>query len=361
MNILVLDGGGTRGLYTATVLKSLEDRFSRRWGQPLDIGAAFDVVVGTSTGGILASGVVGGISLDEICSLYRNFGAGIFADPLPSSGRSLRERLRIWRWMIRNRRSAAGNQELLRRALSEIFGETTLGELYSSRGIGLCLTATSLLDHEPRVFKTAHRTGYDRDHEISIVEACLATSAAPFYLPAARTGSSVAQTGIYCDGGLWANSPILVGLLEGLMLSEEDQPVEIISVGTCSPPTGSVPQDLNLGLVDWRGGVGPLILSMDTQVAAGWNTAQLLGEQFRRLGKRISLIRFPETQVASEHEALLGLDSATSKAFDLMECLGEKDAAQTYRWCQEPRDKRGEALERVFQRMTGKSEQGESK
>ena len=58
--VLSLDGGGMRGLYTASVLKSLMNRVSKP-GNDKDIGKGFDLIVGTSTGGILACGLVAGI------------------------------------------------------------------------------------------------------------------------------------------------------------------------------------------------------------------------------------------------------------------------------------------------------------
>ena len=66
-NILALDGGGMRGLYTATVLRKLSDRFAEpKVVDVLDIGKGFDLIVGTSTGAILAAAIAAGIPLDCI-------------------------------------------------------------------------------------------------------------------------------------------------------------------------------------------------------------------------------------------------------------------------------------------------------
>ncbi|MCB1092960.1 MAG: patatin-like phospholipase family protein [Verrucomicrobiae bacterium] len=105
INVLTLDGGGMRGLYTASVLETLADRFAGSQARPsLDIGKGFDLIFGTSTGAILACGLAAGIDISTIKSLYRVKGPAIFPDPMPPYDRSMRlkERLRFWQWSIRH-------------------------------------------------------------------------------------------------------------------------------------------------------------------------------------------------------------------------------------------------------------------
>src|SRR5262245_54265446 len=91
--VLCLDGGGMRGAYQVAYLSTFADRVceSQKRGQPLDIGAAFDLVVGTSTGGIVACGLAAGIPLRDIQTLYAKAGAKMFpmqwARPLPVLGK----------------------------------------------------------------------------------------------------------------------------------------------------------------------------------------------------------------------------------------------------------------------------------
>src|SRR6202162_4626655 len=82
--VLSLDGGGMRGTYTATYLDRVAATFAKRRGvASLDIGAAFDLIVGTSTGGIIACALAAGIPLAEIVTLYRQHGPALFSRPLP--------------------------------------------------------------------------------------------------------------------------------------------------------------------------------------------------------------------------------------------------------------------------------------
>jgi patatin-like phospholipase/acyl hydrolase len=69
--VLSLDGGGMRGSYTATYLDRVAGSFAKRRGvAALDMGAAFDLIVGTSTGGIIACALAAGVPLSDVVALY---------------------------------------------------------------------------------------------------------------------------------------------------------------------------------------------------------------------------------------------------------------------------------------------------
>lgn len=229
--VLSLDGGGIRGLYTATLLHNLASRFAgNRNLVELDIGRAFDLIVGTSTGGILASGLAYGLSISKIVDLYRTIGPKIFTNPQPQTI------IKFIQWAYRAMRKPANASEPLRAALQDLFKETTIEELYEKRHIGLCLTAVKLIDEKLRVFKTPHNPKKNLDNLYRLVDLCLATSAAPIYLPLAGITSPRDKNVLECyvDGGLAANNPVLIGLIESLQLAKPKQPVHILSVGTCS-------------------------------------------------------------------------------------------------------------------------------
>ena len=83
--VLSLDGGGMRGTYTATYLSHLATTFERRLKRrTLDIGSAFDLIVGTSTGAIIGCAIAKGVPLEEVVKLYRDCGSKIFPRKLPS-------------------------------------------------------------------------------------------------------------------------------------------------------------------------------------------------------------------------------------------------------------------------------------
>ena len=68
--VLSLDGGGMRGTYTATYLNRVASAFARRRLVPaLDVGKAFDLIAGTSTGAIIACGLALGVPLPQMVDL----------------------------------------------------------------------------------------------------------------------------------------------------------------------------------------------------------------------------------------------------------------------------------------------------
>src|SRR5258708_30535752 len=91
--ILALDGGGVRGIVSAAVLAGLE----RDLGRP--VVSCFDLVVGTSTGGIIAAALGTGMSADAIVDLYISKMTTIFPGP---------RRLRELRRLVRPKYNAAG-------------------------------------------------------------------------------------------------------------------------------------------------------------------------------------------------------------------------------------------------------------
>ena len=234
--VLSLDGGGMRGTYTATYLDRLAATFAtRRKVASLDIGAAFDLIVGTSTGGIIACALAAGVPLSDIVELYKQHGVAIFSRPLPSSYPG------IWSDM-RNRPGAlALGTEVLREALAEKLKDKTLGGVYRNRGIALAIPAVEMSQHNAWVFKTPHmkETTNHRDDNYKLVDVCMATSAAPIYRAlAAVRHPDKGSTGynVFADDGLWANNPVLISLIDALDLTQPGQEIQIFSLGTCPMP-----------------------------------------------------------------------------------------------------------------------------
>src|SRR3546814_6772795 len=117
------------------------------------------------------------------------------------------------------------------------------------------------------------------------VQTCLvrSTSAAPVYRSLAAVdhsdGGASAGYNVFADGGLWANNPVLVGLIDALEMTRPDQKIEIFCLGTCPRPAGEqlARSDLHRGLVQWRFGGLAASLSIDAQEFAYDNMARKIG------------------------------------------------------------------------------------
>lgn len=328
--VLSLDGGGIRGLYTATVLQQLAARIARLCGSDvetrLDLGAKFDLIVGTSTGSILAIALAAGVPLDDLLALYRTKAASIFQRPMPLQGGCPGDTRRALLWAIRRTWSPANRTSELRGALLDVLGEETLGQLYGRRGIGICVPAVNAETQRAWVFKTPHGPRLTRDHNYKLVDVCMASAAAPIYFPMHRVqspnaGSTSVHT--FVDGGLWANDPVMVALAEALEFADGSRPIEILSVGTCSG-VRSKPldeHDAECGVLGWKGGIDIVGMSLEAQASVMHYLAQKVAGA---MAGRVTLHRLVEPPVSAEETKYLALDVNDLKSLSVLEMLGQR-------------------------------------
>ncbi len=218
--ILAIDGGGIRGLFPAHVLATLEQRFLG--GRP--IACCFDLIVGTSTGGILALGLGAGLAAAQLRDLYRDRGREIF----PPGGVGWMADIRRWlRGKYRFLRYSY-DSEALTRVLTDVLGDRKLG----SATTRLCIPSFEGEYGEVFVFKTPHHPAFKKDLFEPMVKVALATAAAPTYFHPHRDGGYT-----FVDGGVWANNPIMIAVTEALTSFDvsRDQ-VRILSVGCGDDP-----------------------------------------------------------------------------------------------------------------------------
>lgn len=323
---LALDGGGMRGLYTAAFLDELANLFGKEEerGYP-DVGKGFDLIAGTSTGGIIACGLAAGLSPKRIVELYRDRGPEIFKNPIPTS-----KAKKLW-WAFRHANKPGNDNGALRAELVALFEDETLDALYERRGIALCIPAVNMANHSARVFKTPHLDRLKLDIGQSVVNVCMATSAAPIVLPIAtvQDPNDEMHFAAYTDGGLWANNPVLVALVEALTLAESGQPIEILSLSTCAPPSGDniQPRDAAWGLGNWVFGIGALETALDAQ-SSGYN--HIAGLLAPHLSRSCVIHRVPPSPPSPQNAPLIGLDKATDDAAHVLVSLGKSDATKLF-------------------------------
>jgi hypothetical protein len=349
LRVLCIDGGGMRGIYTAAYIEGLVQRFAAQRNVPgLDFGKAFKLIVGTSTGAIVACGLAAGVQPAKLCQIYRNCGPKIFPIRLP-------QELTInwvkvpneFRKQILDRpKYLAQGAEALKEALTEQFGERTLGQIYREREIALAVPAVEMSNHAAWVFKTPHLEGRTthRDSHYSLVDVCMATSAAPIFRSlAAIKNPDTPGSRVFCDGGLWANSPVLVGLIEALKIAEEDEVIEIYCLSTCPRPSGEQvrEEEVNRGLAGWKFGGAAVALSLDAQEFVTHHMARML---IPHLKHEVRIIRFPADKVPASIMDYLDLDETRPEAMDALISQANTDVNLTTSRCSDANDSEGQLM-----------------
>lgn len=297
--ILSLSGGGYLGLYTAVVLAELE----RRAGEPL--GRRFDLIAGTSVGGLLAMALAFEVPMAQIVKLFVEHGEDVFSSRRLPGGTVTR--------LIDLTRSVLGPKytgETLRRELTRHFGNRTLGDALHA----VVVPAVDVTRSATKVFKTPHAEASRGDEGLSAVDVTLATCAAPGFFPCVPVGDR-----LYADGGLFAVAPDQVALHEAeLFMGAKPSRVRMLSVGTATQgyqPAESVEADA--GAVGWLS-EGRLILTL---ISVQQQHVQAIMED--RLEDRY--LRLDAHWPA---QAGLGIDIATRQAAGILMALGRDTLLQ---------------------------------
>ena len=221
--ILAVDGGGFKGLYTACLLRELETMGSIR--------EHFDMLCGTSTGGLIILPLSIGRNVDDIVDFYKDWGPTIF----PSGG--MLGGLKRWTRFAFHK--SKYNNTALESALKYILEDHVMNDADPL----LCVPSFNFTNYRPRVFKTDHHESLNRDGQLLMREVAMATAAAPLFFPVA-TCNERGQPIYYIDGGLWANNPALVGMIEAArFFVGSEKPygsVSILSLEGINPSSGRI-------------------------------------------------------------------------------------------------------------------------
>lgn len=254
-HVLALSGGGYRGLYTATVLAELEAALGR------PIASHFDLICGTSAGGMLALGLAAEIPAIELKALFEEQGSRIFG-----SRSVLRRLLGFW---LTAKHDSVGLQEVL----SERFQEIAIGELKHR----VLVPAVNYSTGRGQFFKTPHHPSFELDHRMKVVDVALATAAAPVYFPLASN-----DRGVFADGGLVGNAPGLFGLHEvkTFLAPDQNAVIRVLAIGTMTigaTVRGGATLDRGFGM--WRGGLFDLVISAQ-ESSVDYMLRQSLGSNY---------------------------------------------------------------------------------
>ncbi|HWK32756.1 MAG TPA: CBASS cGAMP-activated phospholipase [Hyphomicrobium sp.] len=291
--ILAICGGGYAGLFAAAFLARLEVRLGA--GRPL--GERFDLIAGTSIGGLLALGLAKGMNASELPKLLIDLGPALFGDP---------------GWgLFKPKHDVAP----LAAKLAELFGEIKLSDLPRR----VLVPSVNLTGGEALVFGNGPN---DPTRSISVCEAALATSAAPYFLPPHR-----ADERLYADGGLVANSPEAIAAIEAVHgRGWPRDRVTMLVVGSTQASSRLAGHliTINWGLRAWLWNKRLLTSTMRAQMSLARQQAE------RVLGK--GRIVYVNVELTAQEEKRVGLDKANAMATQVLQTLAKEEYE---RFCEE--------------------------
>ncbi len=301
--ILSLDGGGIKGVFTLGVLSQFENFL----GKP--INNYFDLVVGTSTGGIIALGLGKGFSANDLLEFYTQMGKNIF------SGNPFWNAIKHWGF-------SKYKNEILKKCLEQKFGETKLGESKTR----LVIPSQNLDTGEIHLYKTAHHERIREDYKIKMSEIALATSAAPTYFPTFR-----ASNGLYLvDGGIYANNPVAIAAAEAVgVLNWNSSNIHMLSIGCTNEPIDiNAAKKYSLGRGYWAFNSLKLIIRGQSSAAIGM-AMHLTNYGLVRIDKTVSKGKFSIDSISSiENLKGLGLEKGRNEFQNIKDKFFEEPAQE---------------------------------
>lgn len=298
VTVLSIDGGGIRGIIPAAFLVE----FEKRTGKP--VCALFDLIAGTSTGGILAATLTlpdsdgkPKYSAEQVRSAYFEHGGDVFH-------RSFARSVTTLGGLIRPIYSPRMLELMLEQYLGSARLHTTLTEIL--------VTAYDMTSNTPWFFKTSfakhHRAPADDPLLTQVVRA---TTAAPTYFPPLTM-----EGHCMIDGGVFASNPALCAFAEARNMYPAEEEFLVVSLGTGlqaqSRPCSEVS---NWGIVDWAVPITGIMLN---------SSSETVNYQMRALNGVKNYVRF---QVRLADDAT-GMDDASEENMRKLDALAQTAVRQ---------------------------------
>lgn len=320
IRILSIDGGGIRGIIPGQVLVALEQKLQKLSNNPgLRIADCFDIIAGTSTGGILtcmylcpdATKKKSRFSATEAVDLYLQYGDIIFD-------------VSVFRSIV----SVGGlaeekySADHLEKILLEYFGDLKLSELLKP-----CLvTAYDITRRQAKFFNQADVGEQGAGRDFYVRDVARATSAAPTYFAPANIVAFDRKVYPLVDGGVFANNPAMCACVEAFGYDPEltVQDLKVLSLGTgSSDQSYHYTETKDWGKVQWALPILDILMSgaaetVDYQMKALFTTADC-PDQYLRL--QVDLADFPDVDNA--------MDNASEDNMQALEAAGQALAAQS--------------------------------
>jgi len=332
MRILSIDGGGIRGIMPGQILVALEQKLKKKSGnQKATIADFFDLVAGTSTGGILTclylcpqkpGSTEARFSASEAVDLYLERGDEIFDI-------SLWQRISSGGGVLDEKYSS----DELEESLDDYFGELKLSQLLKP-----CLITAYDIRRRKAHFFRQHRAKKSKSSNYLVKDVARATSAAPTYFEVARVKSVSLIPYPLVDGGVFANNPSLCAYAEARNLpgNPKAKDMFILCLGTGKIEKAyHYKQAKDWGLVEWLKPVLDIMMS-----GVGETVDFQLKQIFDAVGKPDQYVRIEPNLFDASPE----MDNASLENLNALKVAGQV--------CAEENDK---LLERVADDLIARS------
>lgn len=308
LRVLSLDGGGIRGYLTARILVEIEKYLDTQAKDPKPVGKRFGLIVGTSTGGLIALGLAVGKTANEVLEFYEKHGPEIFGK---------KER----RWWGSALFKPKFRGDVLRSCLeNELFKDKKLLSEISHPHVAVTSVGldTGMLRKHASDYLPLHAGRIDE----ALVDCALATTAAPTFFPVKE---KMKHSNDLVDGGLVANNPAMIALIDACkILAKNDNPpkpaerdyaanVKMLSVGTgqvkplpyyCPKGADSFLSNIrrmrNGGLLHWAKPIPEVFISCQSALVEFQMSFFLSRENYLRINPQIQPIALDDVERMDE-------------------------------------------------------------
>lgn len=286
IHVLALDGGGTRGIYSAQLLAKVESTYN------VKVKDCFDLIAGTSTGAIIAGAAVTEIPMTEIVELFESEAPDIFRK----------------KWYRNPLFFSKYSNDKLAEIISHHIPATPLSQVSTP----LLITCSEITTSESHIFRShsfAKQNEIENtDGDVSLRDAIVASCAAPtFFAP------KIIKNRLLSDGGLWANNPSIAAYTEALTsFGKTTSQIKILSIGT-GHSISMYKNKRGWGFLAGWGGIKLVSFVMTLQSQASANLVErLLNDNYLRIDPKI---KFWDIDTVKQSENLKSLAERDFKSY----------------------------------------------
>ncbi len=294
LKILSLDGGGVRGYLTTIILANIEIALNKDNATFVPLGKYFDLIAGTSTGAIIAGLLAIGKSAKDIKEIYEESIKEIFSDEMKNFELNVKG--------VPFSFNAKYKKDNLEKMAEHYFEDKTFSK--EDLITNLLVTTVDLTTAKPRFYKSDYFSRNEGRKAEKLKDAIVASASAPAFFPVAK---DLEYSSYLVDGGVVANNPSLVALIDGMQIEKNHSNITILSVGTgemCEMPYEVQKlEDTQIGWISENKAIIELLMTSQSKLTEFQVKflSDTLGIKYKRinpkLGQKIALDEYEKINI----------------------------------------------------------------